>query len=164
MSTSVGDGSVIHHKQVVSLFLSACPELAPAWEEECRTWDLDPADGMELKTPDTPYPGPYPQLYTGLSHIIWKYLLGNHEAGRTTYFPAIFDLVEKCIVEGDDFVSEWAVIGVLEDLQGAVLRKDLPDDTFFPWFGPQSKDFWRELHRSWGTGPFAADQSPKKQP
>lgn len=152
---------MIEGRQVVSIFLAACPELAPPWEEGCRYWELDPATGMELKTASTPYPSPYPQLYTSLSWVVCQYVMEHYATGQTTYFPAIFDLVEQCIVDGDAFVSEWAVIGVLEDLQGAVLRKELPDDAFFPWMDPQSKEYWAALHRSWGTGPSAAGGESK---
>ncbi len=154
---------MIQDKQVVSLCLSACPELAPAWEAACQMWDLNPADGMELKTATNPDPYSFPALYVVLDQVICKYVMEHYEAGQTTYFASIFDLVERCIVDGNDYVSEWAVIGVLEDLQGDVLGTDLPDDTFFPWFGPRSKDYWNELHRFWGTGPFSAEQSLKNQ-
>jgi hypothetical protein len=158
---------MIQRGQVVSLFLQACPELAPAWEQECREWDLNPADGMELQTAITVHPDPNPQLYLHLPRLVWEYLIAHYAVGRTGHFPAIFDLIERCIVEGDKddrYVSEFAVIGVLEDLQGAVLRKGLPDDAFFPWLGRESKEAWNDLHRFWGTGPSAADDSSGSQP
>lgn len=154
---------MIQRWQIVSLFLQTCPELTPAWELECRDWDLNPADGVDLNAATTAVLRPNPQLYVHLSRLIWEYLVTNYEAGRTHFFPALFDLVEQCIVEGDEYVSEWAVIGVLEDLQGAVLRKRLPDDTFFPWLGSQSKEAWSTLHQFWGTGPFSGDQPPRNR-
>ncbi len=112
---------------------------------------------MELKTEFNPYPDANPALYAHLTRLIWTYVMDHYESGETSDFQAIFDLVERCIVEGDHFVREWAVIGVLEDLQGAVLRKKLPDRSFFFWFGPRTKDYWFELHRFWGTGPSASN-------
>ncbi len=70
MSKLPGGGAMIQGEQVVSLCLSACPELAAAWEEECRTWDLNPEDGMELKTPDTPYPSLTPTLHGSVPYTL----------------------------------------------------------------------------------------------
>jgi hypothetical protein len=63
----------------------------------------------------------------------------------------------QCIVDGDDLVGGWAVVGVLEDVQGGVPRMNLPEGTFFPWFGSRTREHWFELLRGRGTGPFAPD-------
>ncbi len=136
MSTSLDGSSEIHHEQFVSLCLSAYPEFAPAWEEACQMHDLDPADSMELKTATNLDPYPFPALYIVLDQVLCAYLGEHYEAGQTNYFPA---LVERCIVDGNDFVSDWAVVRALEDFQEACFRKGLPDDTFLAGLGPKSR-------------------------
>jgi len=42
------------------------------------------------------------------------HLVSLRLAGRTAKFPAVFDVTERLVSDGDDYVREFAVIGFLE--------------------------------------------------
>ena len=63
---------------------------------------------------------------------------------------AVFDLIERLHVEGDEYVSELATIGFLESLQ-------TPGDTAVMAacerrLGPESRRWWKGLLGFWGGG------------
>jgi hypothetical protein len=61
--------------------------------------------------------------------------------GRTTEFPAIFDVIERLVMDGDPYVQELAVIGYLEGFQMmTVTRSGLdPERTSDPGYVPSRR-------------------------
>ncbi len=125
----------IKSNQVIELLLEACPSFKDAWAtiEHENIYDNDRLHYMDASD--------------FLRHLATLQL-----AGTTDEFPAIFDLIERLVVEGDRYVSNLAVIGYLEGLQMATISAfglD-PEVVFRPWFRPVSEAWWRRLNRFWG--------------
>jgi hypothetical protein len=157
--------TIIRYLEVVGLFMAACPDLVDPWLEQCIEGDLDPSDGRELNRQLRPRLDAQPQLNHYLAfNVLVPYVLSRYAADELGCLPMIFNLIERVIVEGDAIASEWAVISFIEDLQGVVLRRRLDDATFFPWMGPQSRQAWRHLHKSWGTGATADHAETLEEP
>jgi hypothetical protein len=116
---------VIARDQVMALLLEACPSFA-AYEPESLYIDLG-----------------------GLAH----HLVELQRAGRVDELPAVFAVVERLHVEGDDFVKEAATIGFLEGVQNVALNRGLDPDAFRPYLGPESKKAWDALNRFWSGPP-----------
>jgi hypothetical protein len=85
------------------------------------------------------------------------HLIGQLEAGATNRFEAVFDVVERWHVEGDDYVREAATVGLLEDLQNASLHTATSPDDFVPWLRPETRRWWQKVDAFWSEGKLIAD-------
>ncbi len=90
-------------------------------------------------------------LYFALSELA-LHLIRNLEAGDTNRFNAIFDVVERWIVEGNSNVREAAIVGLLEDLQNKNLHHTTSPKNFKSWLRPQSGVWWAKLDAFWTNG------------
>ena len=71
--------------------------------------------------------------------------------GATDEFDRVFDLIERFVVDGDEYVSNLGVIGFLEGMQMETITKlglD-PEEAFRPWLRPVSEAWWNRLNRFW---------------
>ena len=66
--------------------------------------------------------------------------------------PAAFAVVERLVVEGDDYVRNLGVIGFLEGLQMMTVTAAGidPEEAFRPLVGPVSERWWERINRFWG--------------
>lgn len=79
-----------------------------------------------------------------------RHLLILNLAGDTHPVDALFELVEEMIREGEPYVGELAVIGVIEDMQNTNLHPagSSPDD-FIRYLRPWSRWYWEEVDLFW---------------
>ncbi|XUU60003.1 DUF7674 family protein [Erythrobacter sp. HA6-11] len=89
-----------------------------------------------------------------LPHYLLLSELANHliemlERGDTIRFPAIFEVIEDWVVCGEHYVSEAAVVGLLEDLTAIHRYSTAHPSMFIPWLGPESKKWWSEVIDFW---------------
>jgi hypothetical protein len=88
-------------------------------------------------------------LYLALAEFA-RHLIGMLERSETATFPAIFLAVERLQVEGEHYVREAAIVGLLEDLQNLNLHEHGTEpEQFRPFLGPESAVAWDELYRFW---------------
>jgi hypothetical protein len=76
-------------------------------------------------------------------------LVGMLERSDTVSFPAIFGAIERVQLEGEHYVREAAVVGLLEDLQNLNLHTATEPEHFRPFLGPESVAAWDELYAFW---------------
>ena len=115
------------------LLLRACPSFAPAWQAFLAEWRGED---------DLP-------LYVALGDLA-RHLIGLVERGETAELPAVFRVVERWHMEGDNYVREAASVGLLEDLQNLNPHAHGTDPAQFEaMLGPESRRCWYELRRSW---------------
>ena len=90
-------------------------------------------------------------LYILASEFV-GHLTALNAAHKRDSFPAVFQLIERFHLEGEDYVEELATIGFLEDLQNRNLHpaSSAPDD-FLPYLGPVSRWWWDELMLFWSS-------------
>lgn len=130
----------ITKSEASALLLEACPDAREVWEE----YKLD-------------YEGEYEDLpYLGMA-VFARHIVELTEAGKTESFPAVFQLFERLIVEGDEEVRGLVIIGLLEGIQNNVSWKDSGYDIFTEWLKPKSLDAWRELKSVWAGKDNLAD-------
>ena len=89
-----------------------------------------------------------------LPHYLLLSELANHlvellERSETERFPAIFGVVEDWVVHGEHYVSEAAVVGLLEDLTAPHRYTTSHQSRFIPWLGPESIKWWSEVIDFW---------------
>jgi hypothetical protein len=106
--------------------LTACPDFAPAWTAFQRDWpDADQT--------------PHVLALAELARLLNTKL----KHGETAEFPAVFEVVEHWLAEGDDYVQTAAAAGLIEGLQGASYYGSGGD--ILPWLGPLTLAQWRLL-------------------
>lgn len=125
---------MIGRDEVMSVLGEACPSFGPAWAEGAE----ENIEGGERLA------------YLDAGDFI-RHLVRLQLAGETTEFPAVFAVIERLAVEGDEYVTNLAVIGYLEGLQMmAVTGAGIdPEVTFRPLLGPVSERWWARINRFW---------------
>ena len=113
--------------------LQVVPSFRPEWEKFLVHW----------KEEDDDLP-----LYIAISDLAC-HLIGMLEHGEIETFPAVFETIERLQLEGEHYVQEATVIGVLESLQNWNFHKTTKPEQFEPFFGPETKVSWEELHKFW---------------
>lgn len=134
---SVGD--LVTAGQVPGLLFDACPWLSETWDE------------VAGENADTDFPGG--RLgYLDAAWVVGQ-LADRLVAGDTGGFDAMFDLIERLVIEGDGYVSELAVIGYLEGMQmETVSSRGADPEAFRPWLRPLSATYWQAIHDFWERG------------
>ena len=134
----------IEKEEMMVPMLAACPSFQGQWNHFLKEWVDNPIlleDGGDGSLPH----------YLALSDLA-NHLVAKLETGDTKEFSAVFNVVEEWIVRGSHYVSEAAVVGLLEDLtnEARFYKKSVSD--FVPWMGPTTRkwlpevvDFWERL-------------------
>jgi hypothetical protein len=113
--------------------IETCPSFVPKWQEFLAEWRGED---------DLP-------LYIALADLA-RHLIGLVERGEMDEMPAVFRVVERWHVEGDEYVREAATVGLLEALQNLNLHEHGTNPAQFrAMLGPQSLRCWDELAASW---------------
>lgn len=136
-------GIVIGAEDVMPLLLGACPSFADRWRVSEQEHVDEESPGGRLH-------------YMDAGDFI-RHLVGLRLANDISEFPAVFDVIERLVVEGDSYVSNLGVIGYLEGFQMmTVTSAGLdPEGDFRPWLRPQSAKWWDRINRFWAGDPTA---------
>lgn len=135
--------TVIQRADVMPLLLDACPSFTEGWQEaEAENADDESAGGR--------------LFYMDAAAFI-RHLVALRLAGETTEFPAVFDVIDRLVLECDPYVQNLAVIGYLEGFQMmTVTAAGLdPELHFRPWLRPKSEEWWQRFNRLWDGDPAA---------
>ena len=125
---------MIVKSEMMGVLLDACPSFRPTWEEWLAEW-AEAADDLPL--------------YLALAEFA-RHLIGMVGRSEMDALPAIFRAVERLQVEGEPYVQEAAVVGLLEDLQNLHLHEgDTEPEQFRQYLGPKSVVAWDELYVLW---------------
>jgi hypothetical protein len=123
---------MITHADMFAPILEADPTFEGAWRAFSDKW----RDQVE------------PPLYLALNALA-RHLIAQLEAGDTASFDAVFDVVERWHVEGDDYVREAATVGLLEDMQDMKLHASTDPAAFRPWLRQESLLWWQGVEDFW---------------
>ena len=116
---------------MLPLLIKACPSFLSTWQE------MEKERGQEE-------PLVYVELGSFARHLVELYL-----QGQTTEFAEVFDVVERFHFEGNDYVQNAAVIGLLEDVQNIAGNRKIDREVFVPYLRPMSVAWWQSLNRFW---------------
>jgi hypothetical protein len=127
--------------QMMKPMLAACPSFFPRWKVFLSDWAGNPI--LEENGGDGTLP-----IYLALGDLS-DHLIRCLEADETHEFEEVFGVVEKWINHGTHYVSEAAVVGLLEPLlQSQSYHRATPRE-FIQWLGPQSRKWWSEVIDYW---------------
>jgi hypothetical protein len=131
--------TVIVASDVMPLLLEACPSFASQWVDKVLEENLDEeSDGGRL-------------FFVDAGAFI-HHLVSLKVDRRTSEFPAVFDVFERLILEGDTYVHNLGEVGYLEGLQMMTVTEAglNPERDFRPYLQPASERIWASLNRFWG--------------
>ena len=120
----------ITKEQVMPLLLEACPSFTEKWEEHRAFYEDEDL------------------LYVDLGEFA-HHLVELHKTNQTDEFPAVFDVIERLHLEGDDYVKEAATIGMLEGIQNVAGNLEVDPEVFAPYLKSESAKRWRQLNDFW---------------
>jgi hypothetical protein len=132
--------NMITKESMFAPLLQADPSFQSKWDEFCIEWQDEPE----------------PLLYLAIADFV-RHLTASLAAGATEHFDDVFEVVERWIVEGDEYVHTAAVVGFLEDLQNTNLHSATEPDDFKPWLRPESLRFWKKVEAFWAEGKIIMD-------
>src|SRR5687768_5587929 len=92
--------------EIAPAFLAVCPSFSDEWERHLDFWEGEPERG------------PYND-----AGVIARHLVGRFELGDYSEFPAAFELLERCLAEGNEGVREIAIIGLIEGIQNVASHR-----------------------------------------
>jgi hypothetical protein len=121
----------ITKEQVMPLLLEACPSFTRKWEEHRAFYDNEDL------------------LYVDLGEFA-HHLVELHKWNQTSEFPAVFNVIERLHLEGDDYVKEAATIGMLEGIQNVAGNLDIDPELFALYLKSESAKRWHQLNDFWG--------------
>ena len=122
----------------MGLLISSCPSYSEQWEKYIKE-NYEDGDEQLL----------YSDVADFANHIIELYILNETEE-----FEAVFDIIERLHIQGDEFVKELATIGLLEDIQLS-LTDNQQHDFFIKYLKPESLKWWKYL-LIFGQGGYSA--------
>jgi len=124
---------MIQRAEVMEILIESCPSFQMRWEEHLQDiWD------RESKT----------ILYTDFSEFA-RYLSELVILRDFREFTDVFDTVELLLHEGDPFVREAVVVGLLEDFQNCLLSKGYDLSLIEKYLKSETKKHWLELIKYW---------------
>ena len=103
---------MIQSNDMMPLLRNAGPSFNSKWTKLIEYWDDEP-----------------PPLYVGLGELV-SHLVDLIAQTQVDEFPAVFEVTERMIGEGDEDTRTVAVVGLLEDIQNNCLRRKLNLDVF----------------------------------
>jgi hypothetical protein len=133
-------GNLVDSSQMMALLLAACPSFESGWRGFLAEW----AD-----EPDLPY---YVALGEFARHLSLVLVNGDKEVLRK-----VFDVLEQLILEGDSYVKNAAIAGLIEDLQNLNLHAGSTPERYLPFLLPESRRWWVEVETQWNGGTRTLD-------
>lgn len=125
--------------QMIAMYLEVDPSFKPAWQVFVEEWS-----GEDL---------PYYLVLSDLAH----HLITKMEEGNTEKFRHVFQLIDRWCLEGERYVQEAAIVGLLEGLQNEGRYKSSCPADFEPWLLSESKFWWNKVRRFWEAGEVIVD-------
>ena len=122
------------------MLVEACPSFALQWEQFLAEW---------AEEPDLP-------IYVALSDFA-RHLSVLLADNNGQVLQRVFSVVERFIVEGDGYVSEAAIVGIIEDLQNTNLHEGTTPDQYLPFLLPQTRRWWAKVQAFWSKGRLLTD-------
>ncbi len=123
--------------------LEVLPSFRPAWEAFVVEWTPRPGQYWEYE------PGEYPN-YLLLADLA-RHLIDLLEAGRLEDVSAALAVAEAWIVDGEHYVHEAAIVGLLEDLQNVMQRRSIEEARITDLLGPEGRYWWDRLNGFWSN-------------
>lgn len=122
---------MIRQDEVMDLLRACCPAFEERWKEHLQYWGNEER-GIFNDTGE-------------FAHFV----VDSYSKNDTSFFPALFDILEKIINDGDEKACAAATVGILESIHTISSNREFGPDPFERWLRPKSLAFWRENEKLW---------------
>ncbi|MBD9390261.1 hypothetical protein IB237_23965 [Agrobacterium sp. AGB01] len=129
------DATIIHRSNMFEPLLLADPTFRETWERLRREQESDEEVSGYL-----------------IAGEFACRLIRCLEAGDTSRFTAVFQVVKDWHTHGVQYVKDAAIVGLLEDLQNENLHNTTKPDDFLPWMHPETVTWWHKVRDFWEKG------------
>lgn len=126
---------MITKTKMFSQILDVAPGFIPIWQEFEEDW----ADESPNELPH----------YIVLGELARYMASRATKAAATEELQALFAIVERWHVEGDEYVKEAATIGLLEGLQNATRSAPKTRMAIEKFLLPETAKWWRKIEEFW---------------
>jgi hypothetical protein len=124
---------------VMDMLVEACPSFKDKWS-------------LYVSGPDYDEDLLFISLGEFTQHVVS--LMKNNE---TNEFQKVFKVIENFLLNGDSYVKEATITGLLEGVQN-VSYDHFDPEKFVPFLLPETKKWWQKLNDFWdGKGSLAND-------
>ena len=120
---------MITEVEAIPSLLEACPSFKTAYAEHV-------ADHGET----------LPYVAAG---ALARHMLDLHLSGNTISLLSLGKAIERLHLEGNEWVREFATIGVLEGVQNVWSNAGADPSEFVAYLGPESLSWWKGLNKFW---------------
>lgn len=120
---------------MLRLLVEACP----TFEKEWRQFLTESADEAELP------------CYLAIGQFA-RHLSAVLAEGNEPVLSQVFYILERLLKEGDSYVREAAVLGIIEDLQNTQLHSGTNPEQYLRFLLPESRRWWDRVEAFWTEG------------
>lgn len=128
-------------EDIVPAFLESCPGLSRPWREHLEFWGDAPDRG----------------LFNDLA-VIAQHAVDLYERADEAGLRVLFDLVERCLTEGNEDVQGLVSVGILETAQTLAANRSYDSRIFEPWLSNRTRKVWGQLAAMWTGMPRPASR------
>jgi hypothetical protein len=137
---------------VITTLRKAFPTFSERWEKHVEWWGGEPAGS-----------------YNDIAEFVHFTVEDLYEKGKLEDTRRVFDVLEQLLVGADEETRNLIGLGFFETLQNFASWRPGGNEAYVQFFGPISRQIWRELQRIWaGKSSLAnvirAEQKSRKQP
>lgn len=124
---------MIQRECAMKLLIDVCPSFNEKWKEHLEDiWDRE-SDSI---------------LYTDFAEFA-RHLTSLVASESLQEFEAVFNEIEYLLQQGDSFVQEAVMVGLLEDFQNGLLNIGYEINFIEKYFKPETKKYWASLTKFW---------------
>lgn len=124
---------MISRDRMFAPMLEACPSFGPLWRDFVED-SRKSAEEIYWKTDELP-------LYLALDELA-VHLIKKIETNDTKNFDAIFDVIERWLLDGDAYVKLATEVGLFERIKHTSGPKSPAWNQFQSWLRPVSRQSW----------------------
>jgi hypothetical protein len=131
VSLLVERGAMLTGGTILAL-VDAFPAFLPRWRQHLGYWKGERAG-----------------QYTDMSEFVQFVVEDLYEKGNLDDTQMVFDCLEKLFADGNQETRDLIGLGFFETLQNFASWRPYGNTVFEPFFGPMSKEVWKEIRRIW---------------
>jgi hypothetical protein len=131
VSFLVSCGAMLTGETVLSL-VDKFPTFLPRWRKHLEYWQGEPAG-----------------QYNDMAEFVHFVVEDLYERANLDEMRRVFDCLETLFAEGSQETRDLIGLGFFETLQNVVSWRPYGNTVFEPFFGPMSKQVWKDIRRIW---------------
>ena len=139
------NGVVVSRTRVMSPLVEACPSFRTPWQAYLAHDAYQ--EGL---------------LYVDLGEFA-RHLVRLVESDSRGELPAVFEVIERLLLEGESNARDAVIIGLLEGIQNIASGSRVGPAVFVPYLHPETMHWWTEIDEFW-AGSASTDGGPGLDP